>query len=284
MNRYFVEDPIGKARTSEFLQTRVSFMPAESNLTYADMVLRAAERLMSLAGPFASPGNQTEDNLMHLKEDQIVGQWRDSTYGIGGGRIPMDVNTGLVPAALRAIGSLASAGLYPTHPEWKQSADSYADVWENSTLPFFEVTIPQQEAQSLLSHYVNASSFHGQSQASLIDSDVTFPALSLHGNNNLSKVEVMHSDTAFRLALVNDTNNEQLSTFLNNTATSIRRRFPAGLMTDVGMLIANPAYGQNPIYAANWTTSAYHGTVVVSRHARQSIHLHVLCTREQVDS
>lgn len=35
-------------------------------------------------------------------------------------------------------------------------------------------------------------------------------------------------------------------------------------MTDVGMVIANPAYGNNPVYAQNWTTSAYHGTVVWS--------------------
>jgi hypothetical protein len=33
-------------------------------------------------------------------------------------------------------------------------------------------------------------------------------------------------------------------------------------MTDVGMLVANPAYGDDPVYAANWTTGAYHGTVV----------------------
>ena len=33
-------------------------------------------------------------------------------------------------------------------------------------------------------------------------------------------------------------------------------------MTDVGMLVANPAYGGDTVYAANWTTGAYHGTVV----------------------
>jgi hypothetical protein len=33
-------------------------------------------------------------------------------------------------------------------------------------------------------------------------------------------------------------------------------------MTDVSMLVANPAYGTIPDYAANWTTGAYHGTVV----------------------
>ena len=36
---------------------------------------------MTLAGPFAGTGNQTKDNLIHLKEGQIVGEWRDSTYG-----------------------------------------------------------------------------------------------------------------------------------------------------------------------------------------------------------
>jgi hypothetical protein len=25
-------------------------------------------------------------------------------------------------------------------------------------------------------------------------------------------------------------------------------------MTDVGMLVANPAYGGNPVYAANWVS------------------------------
>lgn len=34
---------------------------------------------MRLAGPFHH--NQTKDNLIHLKEGQIVGEWRDSTYG-----------------------------------------------------------------------------------------------------------------------------------------------------------------------------------------------------------
>lgn len=35
-------------------------------------------------------------------------------------------------------------------------------------------------------------------------------------------------------------------------------------MTDVGMLISNPAFGEDSVYAQNWTTGAYHGTVVWS--------------------
>ena len=33
-------------------------------------------------------------------------------------------------------------------------------------------------------------------------------------------------------------------------------------MTPLGMLVANPAYGNISAYAANWTTGAYHGTVI----------------------
>lgn len=40
-----------------------------------------AERIMNLAAPFAGHKNQTKDNLVHLKDGQIVGEWRDSTYG-----------------------------------------------------------------------------------------------------------------------------------------------------------------------------------------------------------
>ena len=36
---------------------------------------------MGIAGRFAAKGNQTVENLAQLKADQIVGEWRDSTYG-----------------------------------------------------------------------------------------------------------------------------------------------------------------------------------------------------------
>jgi hypothetical protein len=41
--------------------------------------LISAERVMRLARPFFH--NQTTGNLIHLGEGQVVGQWRDSTYG-----------------------------------------------------------------------------------------------------------------------------------------------------------------------------------------------------------
>lgn len=68
----------------------------DKGLSYADLALLNAEKVMRTAEAFAASGGQTIENLVHLEPRQIVGEWRDSTYGIGGGRIPYDVNTALV--------------------------------------------------------------------------------------------------------------------------------------------------------------------------------------------
>ena len=265
MDRYFLQSVNGSSRVEPLLSTDAGAInPANKNLTWADLALLNAEKIMDIAGRFAADGNQTIENLAHLKSDQIVGQWRDSSYGIGGGRIPYDVNVALMPAALHSISSLAKAGIYTNHQDWSTLAASYAEIWENQTPDFFRVTIPTEEAKQRLSTYTSRSSFPGPNQTSTIDSaNIEFSALALQGNNNLSQVQVMHTDDCFRLFLLNGTANDTaFSTFLNTTASNIRRPFPAGLMTDVGLLVANPAFGTDPVYAANWTSSAYHGTVV----------------------
>lgn len=280
MQKYFIDNPVGQKRAASFFNTSAGSIDAQNqNLTWGQLSLINAERIMRLARPFAE--KQTKENLVHLKEGQIVGEWRDSTYGrnrtpvpkvkhltrstgIGGGRIPYDVNTALVPAALRSIAVLARNGLYPKHKDWSQLATRYAQIWEDKTLDYFKVTIPQSKAQDLVASYKTASSFAGPDQAASITSDVVFHALSLDGNNNLSKVEVMNTDDCFRHFLLNTTDDTQLTLYLNNSATNIRRTFPAGLMTSAGMIVANPAFGGAPVYAQNWTTGAYHGTVIWS--------------------
>lgn len=172
------------------------------------------------------------------------------------------MNTALVPAALRSIAALSRQGLFPKHQNWAKQANTYAQTWEDKTLSFFEVMIPQTKAKSMVASYKNASSFAGPDQANTIDTDVVFHALSLDGHDNLTKVEVMNTDDCFRHFLLNITNDAQLTPFLNNSASNIRRTFPAGLMTSAGMVVANPAFGDSPVYAQNFTTGAYHGTVV----------------------
>ncbi|KAB8231699.1 uncharacterized protein BDW43DRAFT_301624 [Aspergillus alliaceus] len=262
MQKYFIENPVGQGRYQAFSNTTAGiFNTANQNLTWGELALTNAERVMRLAAPFAK--DQKQENLIHLHEGQVVGQWRDSAYGIGGGRIPFDINTALVPAALRSIAALARGGLLP-RKHWAKLADTYAQTWEDQTLKFFEVTIPRVEATQRVRSYAKVSGFTGPNQTDTIDSDIQYYALALNGSNNLSKVEVMHTDDCFRHFLLNTTEQTQLTAFVNQTANNIRRTFPAGLMTDVGLLVANPAYGPDPVYARNFTAGAYHGTVVWS--------------------
>jgi hypothetical protein len=173
------------------------------------------------------------------------------------------VNTALVPAALRSIATLTRHGIYSKRKNWARVADAYAQIWEDKTLSFFEITVPQEKARSLVETYTNGF-FNGPSQSNLIDTNVVYHAVALDGNNNQTKVEIMNTDDCFRHFLLNTTNDTQLTSFLNNSATNIRRTFPAGLMTSAGMVVANPAFGEDPVYAQNFTTGAYHGTVIWS--------------------
>lgn len=232
--------------------------------SYAELAQLNAERIMANAAAFAAPNNQTTANLRHLLADQAVGQWRDSEFGIGGGRIPMDVNTALVPSALRAIASLSAAGFWKdVHPDWSETAASYAQVWEDHTLPFFQVNETTASAKDLVSSYATSSNLTAPSHVEDINSTVTYYALALDGGSNQSQVvKVMNTDTCFRLFMLNTTNDDQLTTLLASTADNILQTFPVGLSTDTGLLVANPAYGGDPAYAANFTRSAYHGTVI----------------------
>ena len=230
------------------------------NLTYRELAQISASKIVTITAPFAADGNQTKQNLIRIHANEQVGQWRDSTYGIGGGRIPFDVNTALVPAALRSIAALSRAGILEFNAS---EVDAAAQIWEDDTLQFFEISIPQSEAKALVASYADGVKI--PSQEALLDTvDLNFYAIALDGNNNLSQVAVMHTDDCFRHFLLNTTNQAQLTAFVNSTADNVRRRFPAGLMTDVSMLVANPAFGDDAIYAENFTTSAYHGTVVWS--------------------
>jgi len=85
---------------------------------------------MDQTAPFASPGGQTRENMIHLKSGHETGAWRDSVYGLGGGRIPFDVNVGLAPVALRSIFSLAKdfgSNIFADHAaDWAERADQHA--------------------------------------------------------------------------------------------------------------------------------------------------------------
>ncbi|KAH6876373.1 hypothetical protein B0T10DRAFT_448540, partial [Thelonectria olida] len=270
MERYFKSSP---KRIKPLLSTKAGSIDKENrNLTWGDLSFIGAQKIMNLTKAFGE--EQAIKNLIHLKDGEIVGQWRDSTYGLANGRIPFDVNCALVPAALYAISKLAALpGVYPDNAvtkNWATIAAKRAKIWEDGTLPLFEHNITINQAKSRLKDYIDKSTFydgptHADSITKYSSADKVIDyAIAINSTESPEKIPIMHTDTAFRLFLLNSTNDEQLTRFINATANTILRPFPAGLTTPVGVVVANPALSDDDVLIANFTNSAYHGTVVWS--------------------
>lgn len=270
MHSHFVQQGAGLGRLKALLSTPAGKVDhANKGLTWGALFIILALKIMDASAPFASPDGQTRANLIHLKQGEDTGNWRDSVYGLGGGRIPFDVNVALAPAALRSIASLAK--IYSTDAvgnhaqDWAERADQYAQVWEDKSLDLFKVVLPAETVRKRLETFAETSSYYnGPSHAELIDADWTYHAMALEGNNGLDIVPVMTTDACVRIFFFNGTNQARLTEYLNSTALSILRPYPAGLMTPVGLVVANPAISGNDVVNQNFSNSAYHGSVVWS--------------------
>lgn len=262
LKNYFIDTDTGKGRADAFLQQKATFLQENSNLTYLQLAQATAQKVMRTAAPFAA--NPTVANLIRIRDGESVGNWRDSNNGLGGGKIPYDVNTALVPAGLLAVAALSRAGFFADHADWADKAEEYAKIWEDETLQYFSVSVPRTEAQSLLTNYTSQISFTGPSGGDNLTSDVTFYGVAIDNAESQKPVRVMNTDDCFRHFFLNTTNQEQLTAYVSQTADHVLRRFPAGLSTDAGLFVANPAYGGTPDYANGFKNSDYHGTVVWS--------------------
>ncbi|KAI1137713.1 carbohydrate-binding module family 52 protein [Hypoxylon sp. FL0543] len=261
INEYFVNTAAGPSRRDPFLSRNASFLSANRGFTYGDLASATAEKIMRVTAAFEQ--SPVRENLIHLNGGQTVGQWRDSSNGLGGGRIPYDVNTALVPAALKSIALLSSNGFFPSYPGWAEIASARATFWEDNTLSFFQVNVTLERARDLVDSYVDVTGFPGKIDPSELNSPVVFHGLALEGKDQ-PIVKVMNTDDCFRLFLLNGTDQGQLSAFLSQAADNILHPFPLGLSTDVGLVVANPAYGEGSVDVKEFTESAYHGTVVWS--------------------
>ncbi|KAF2841875.1 glycogen debranching enzyme [Patellaria atrata CBS 101060] len=262
MVNYFLDTEVGQARTEDFLSTKASENPRNAGLTFRELATINAEKIIRTSAPFAEEGGQVESNLIRLHEGVPVGEWRDSNDGLGGARIPYSVNAAMVPAGLQAIAKLTEAGFFPQHPEWRELATQYARIWEDKALDFFKVEIPQQDAKTLVGDYISEVGVGEMATTQNITTPITFYGLGLGGENTENIVRVMNTDDCFRLYLLNSTNQAQLTTFIDQTATNILLPFPLGLSTPVGLVVANPAYGGEPWYTQTFPNNAYHGTVI----------------------
>lgn len=258
-------------RIRPLLDTKAGLInEANKDLTWGDLGYRLSQKIMNRTAAFEQ--EQTVANLIHINDGENVGQWRDSNRGLGNGRIPFDVNCALVPAALSAISSLATIpGVFPDDgmaKDWASQAARRAKVWEDKTLAFFEHSTSTGDAVSLIEDYTTKNTFYrGPSNADTVNlyssnGSIVDYGLSIKNDQTPDIVKVTHTDTAFRNVFLNTTNDEQLSKFINASANAILRPFPAGLVTGVGAVVANPALSNDNQLIANLTNSAYHGTVV----------------------
>lgn len=199
-------------------------------------------------------------NLIALKPGSHVGQWRDSNEGIGRGRYAYDVNAVWMPAALRAIDRFLDAGLLDdyTTPDQRQrlkAAAATADAWEQHANALFTVRLPNARAvQHVRDYAANIGVSDAPALQALDGAAMEFSAISLDAQGK--PVPVLNSDEGFRLLF-----GRPDAATLDRDVATLLRPFPAGLMTDVGMLVANPAYADRDVWS-RFGNNAYHGTVV----------------------
>lgn len=254
---YLLHDERGRARATAFLAAPAG---GEGQGARGAALVRNLRLVIDSAAAFAADPRATD--LVGLKPGIPVGEWRDSEGGLGGGRYAYDVDAVLVPAALTAAAALSASGLldpYTTAPDRTllARAASMARVWRERAPPLFDVRIPNKEATAALWSYATAEHVSAlPALASFGAEDLRFHALALSASG--APVQVMNSDEGFAL-LFSDPEPEAL----DRVVRALMRPFPAGLMTEVGLLVANPAYS-TPELRARLNRNAYHGTVVWS--------------------
>ena len=201
-------------------------------------------------------------NLIGLKPGQIVGDWRDSGTGLGGGRYPYDVDAVLVPAALAGAARLAASGLlspYLTASDRALFAGAarMARVWRERVPPLFTVTLSHSVASNGVEIYADAQGVPSQPALDALGPEpLSFHALSLSAAGE--PVPIMNSDEGFLLLF-----EQPQPQALDRIVATLMRPFPAGLMTGAGMVVANPTFCA-PALQKEFSRNAYHGTVVWS--------------------
>ena len=251
---YLLDTPGGRPRAGAFLARQTG-----SGETYGAVLMRNLRYIVAAATPFARDPDWRR--LIALKPDEHAGNWRDSEVGLGGGRYPYDVNGVFAPAALEAIARLHASGLLQPYldsndGEGLSGAGALAQVWLREAPRLFDVTVPSETARAHAVAYARRISVDPSPAAALGADTVQFRGVSLDAQGR--PVPILNSDEAFALLLLNAAPAE-----VERVAESLTRPFPAGLLTDVGLLVANPAYAPDELGPA-FDRSRYHGTVIWS--------------------
>ena len=248
-------------------RTRASKFFSERNATgqrQGDALVRNFLWVVERTTAFSA--NPKPTNLVGIEEGRMTGQWRDSEEGLGRGRYAYDVNAVFVPAALEAIDRLVKSGLIDAYlsdaqRRTLQKAQAQHDVWSRKAPPMFVVALPAKQARDQVAAYAAAIGVDSKEplaalDSSLRDQSLTFNALSLDASGR--PIPIMHSDDGLALLFTKPTPAQ-----LQRSIDALMRPFPAGLMTPVGLLVANPTFTDRATQS-RFGNDAYHGTVVWS--------------------
>jgi hypothetical protein len=244
---------------SAFLAGRDS-RQGDAARAYGQDLVANLRHVVETAAAFAR--DPRRENLLAIKKGVQVGEWRDSNDGLAGGRYPFDVNAVFAPAALGAIASLGESGLLdpymtPQDRALFAQAKAFARVWRDRAPPLFEVRLNQHEARPAVEAYAARLKVDpGLALQSLGSGDLAFSALSLDADGK--PLPVVNSDGGFLLLFANPP-----ARAVDETVAAMMRPFPAGLLTDVGVVVANPAFASDGV-KVRLTPNAYHGSVVWS--------------------
>jgi hypothetical protein len=252
---YVFDHPHGHARSKAFLAQRMA-----NGETVGAALARNFTWVARSAQPFAQKPQAA--NLISLKPGLKYGEWRDSQDGLAGGRYPFDVNVVLVPAAMAAIEKFVLSGLLEPYVSRDQrrtlaTAGDMAIVWSREAPGLFRVQISNADARRQIGTYAKELGVSAAQALDALPSDqVVVNAIALDAQ--FRPIPVVNSDDAFALLLQNPP-----APVVEQMVESMLRPFPAGLLTDAGLLVANPVFADSTLQRQLGRT-AYHGTVTWS--------------------
>lgn len=132
-----------------------------------------------------------------------------------------------------------------------------AKVWHDRAAPFFRLQYSADEATRRITAYAATVGVPAAPAIKALGSAPSnYHAISLDAEGR--PVPIVHSDEGFVLLFGKPTPAD-LETYI----TPLVRPFPAGLMTDIGLLTANPVFVDEAAQA-RFMSSAYHGAGVWS--------------------
>ncbi|KQM30051.1 hypothetical protein [Sphingomonas sp. Leaf10] len=223
-------------------------------------LVRNLRHLITTARPFAE--NPVFARMIAIPKGRLTGQWRDSEEGLGRGRYAYDVNAVFVPAALEATARLLRAGLLDRYLTLEDrtaltQAEAMATIWRDRAPTLFRVSLPATQAKPRIEDYARSLGIPAApALASIGANPLTFHAIALDDAGK--PIPIVNSDEGFALLFAQPSPSD-----LETYVTAAMRPFPAGLMTDIGMLVANAAQTDVAVQG-RFTPAAYHGAVVWS--------------------